>query len=65
MENHIPFDLDALPPWWKCRERIILYCVLLPVVLITPAACGFDSSMTNSLQTIPGFQDRNTSFYEQ
>lgn len=56
-ENHIPFDLDALEPWYRRPERIVLYCGLLPAALITPTALGFDQSMTNALQTIPYFQE--------
>jgi hypothetical protein len=58
MENHIPFDLASLPPWYKRPERVLLYCGLLPAALLTPTANGFDTSMTNALQTIPAFQER-------
>ncbi|KAF7556060.1 hypothetical protein G7Z17_g1761 [Cylindrodendrum hubeiense] len=55
--EHIPFDLASLPPWYKRPERIVLYCCLLPAAFITPTAIGFDMSMTNALQTIPQFYE--------
>ncbi|CZT03711.1 related to hexose transporter protein [Rhynchosporium agropyri] len=57
MENHIPFDLASLQPWYERPERVLLYCGLLPAALLTPTANGFDTSMTNALQTIPAFQE--------
>ncbi|XMA16517.1 hypothetical protein WAI453_009308 [Rhynchosporium graminicola] len=57
MENHIPFDLASLQSWYERPERVLLYCGLLPAALLTPTANGFDTSMTNALQTIPAFQE--------
>jgi len=57
MTEYIPVDLDGLQPWYKRPERVLLYCGLLPAVLVTPIAVGFDQSMTNALQTVPAFLD--------
>ena len=56
-EDHLPFDLSQIPPWYKRRECVILYCLLLPAAMITPTGVGFDNSMTNALQTLPKFQE--------
>ncbi|PMD47758.1 putative MFS hexose transporter [Hyaloscypha variabilis F] len=56
MTEYIPFDLNGLQPWYKRPERILLYCGLLPAVLVR-IAVGFDQSMTNALQTVPAFLD--------
>ncbi|KAG5920960.1 hypothetical protein E4U42_006024, partial [Claviceps africana] len=50
-------DLDAIPPFWRRRNGILLY-FLLTSSLFTSAALGFDGSMTNGMQVLPSWQER-------
>ncbi|KAG5977250.1 hypothetical protein E4U55_006951 [Claviceps digitariae] len=52
-----PIDLDAIPPFWRRRNGILLY-FLLTSSLFTSAALGIDGSMTNGMQVLPSWQER-------
>ncbi|CAK7206181.1 hypothetical protein SEUCBS139899_008967 [Sporothrix eucalyptigena] len=51
-----PYDLDAIPPFWRRKNGILLYFVLTSSLLAT-ASLGIDGSMTNGMQVLTQWQD--------
>ncbi|KAL1888283.1 hypothetical protein Sste5346_009675 [Sporothrix stenoceras] len=51
-----PYDLDAIPPFWRRKNGILLYFVLTSSLLAT-ASLGIDGSMTNGMQVLSQWQD--------
>ncbi|KAH7309624.1 putative MFS hexose transporter [Stachybotrys elegans] len=52
-----PIDLDAIPPFWRRKNGILLY-FLLTSSLLASAALGIDGSMTNGMQVLPTWQEQ-------